>query len=160
MFFRIFLRFKDKSVKFCNVSQFLSNSELFSCPARFRKGGSKAHKIIHLALLAFLGIVALYSSILIRLGWTTNSFCITHYQTDGVMLFSKYPAYGRHRISWPMLIEAPIQKIRTRIFLLLWGIWLSGGKLLCTLQQSTGLHFYPLNYNALLSYAVHFTEKF
>ena len=47
----------------------------------------------------------------------------------------------------------------TRIALLRWGIWLSGGGLLCNLQQSPGLHFYPLNYTALLSYAMHFTEK-
>ena len=45
-------------------------------------------------------------------------------------------------------------------FLLLWGICLSGSGLLCTLQQSPGLHIYPLNYTALLSYAVHCTEKF
>ena len=50
-------------------------------------------------------------------------------------------------------------KNHTRIFLLLWGIWLNGGGLLCALQQSTGLYFYPLNYTALLSYAVHFTEN-
>ena len=34
-----------------------------------------------------------------------------------------------------------------------------GGGLLCPLQQSPGLHFYPLNYTALLFYAVHFIEK-
>ena len=59
-----------------------------------------------------------------------------------------------------MLIEAPIQKKTYMDFHLLGGIWLSRVELLCTLQQSTGLHFYPLNYTALLSYAVHFTEKF
>ena len=48
----------------------------------------------------------------------------------------------------------------TWIFLLLQGIWLSGGGLLCTVQQSTGLHLYSLIYTAFLSYAVHFTEKF
>ena len=35
-----------------------------------------------------------------------------------------------------------------------------GGGLLCTLQQSTGPHFYKLNYTALVSDAVHFTAKF
>ena len=38
---------------------------------------------------------------------------------------------------------------KTRIFLLFWGIWLSGVGLLCTLQQSTGLYLNPLNYTAL-----------
>ena len=59
-----------------------------------------------------------------------------------------------------MLIEALTQKNIQGFFFLLGGIWLSGGGLLCTLQQSPGLLFYPLNYTALLSYAVHFTEKF
>ena len=51
------------------------------------------------------------------------------------------------------------EKKFTRFFLL-WGIWLSEGGLLCTLQHSPGLYFYSLNYTALLSYAVHFNEKF
>ena len=57
------------------------------------------------------------------------------------------------------LIETPIHNKHTRIFLYLWGIWLSRDGLLCTLKQSHGLHFYPLNYTALLSYAVHFFKK-
>ena len=48
-------------------------------------------------------------------------------------------------------------KYQAYFFLLLWGIWLNGGGLLCTLHQSPGLHFYPF-YTELLSYAVHFTE--
>ena len=31
---------------------------------------------------------------------------------------------------------------------------------MCTLKQSTYLQFYPLNYSALISHAVHFTAKF
>ena len=57
-------------------------------------------------------------------------------------LWLKNSAYGRHRISRPMLIESPIQKKNTRIFLLLRGIWLSGGRLLCTLRQSPSQIFY------------------
>ena len=41
-------------------------------------------------------------------------------------------------------------KKHTMIFLLLFGIWLCRVGLLCTLQQSIGLHFNPLNYTALL----------
>ena len=31
---------------------------------------------------------------------------------------------------------------------------------MCTVKQSTDLHFYPLNYSALISHTVHFTAKF
>ena len=34
-----------------------------------------------------------------------------------------------------------------------------GGTLLCTLQQNPAPHFYPLNYTAFLSQAVHLTTK-
>ena len=47
-------------------------------------------------------------------------------------------------------ISTDTEKKHTRIILLLWGIWLSGVGLLCTLYQSTGPHFYPLNYTAAL----------
>ena len=73
--------------------------------------------------------------------------------------YKKNPAYGRPQISRPMLIEASIQRETYKDFFLLWGICLIGGGLLCTLQQSTSLHFYILYYTALLSHAVHFTEK-
>ena len=45
-------------------------------------------------------------------------------------------------------------------FFLLWVIWLSRGGLLCTLQQSNGLHFYPLNYTALHFFPIEHNKKF
>ena len=59
-----------------------------------------------------------------------------------------------------MGIDAPIKKeIYIRIFLLLQGIWFGGGG---AAVHSTAEHwstFYPSNYTALLSHAVHFTAK-
>ena len=59
-----------------------------------------------------------------------------------------------------MLIQAPIQKKTYTDFSSSSVDLVKRGGLLWTLQQSTGLFFYPLKCNALFSYAVHFTEKF
>ena len=84
---------------------------------------------------------------------------VSHVKCHKFILQKKNPAHGRHRISRPMLIEAPYREKKHAIICFSWGIWWSGDWLLCTLQQSPGLHFYPLNFTALLSYAVHLTKK-
>ena len=72
----------------------------------------------------------------------------------------KNPAYGRHQISRPMLIEAPIQKKTYKGFSSYLGDLVKRG---WAAVHSTAEHrskFYQLNYTALLFYAVHFTEIF
>ena len=72
----------------------------------------------------------------------------------------KNPAYGRHRISRPMLKEAPAQKKTYRDFSSSSGDLVKRGWAAVHSTAEPRSTFYPLNYTALLSYAVHFTEKF
>ena len=57
-----------------------------------------------------------------------------------------------------MLIEAPIQKKTHKDFSSSSENMVKGGW--AAVHSTTGLHFYPLNYTALFSYAVTFNEKF
>ena len=72
----------------------------------------------------------------------------------------KNPAYGRHRISQPMLKEAPIQTKTFKDFSSSLNDLVKRGWAAVHSTSEPCSTFYPLNYTALLSYAVHFTEKF
>ena len=74
----------------------------------------------------------------------------------------KNPAYGRHRISRPMRIDAPLQKEiykKKNKKNLLQGIWFGGGGAAVNFTADHWSTFYPSNYTSLLSHAVHLTAK-
>ena len=70
--------------------------------------------------------------------------------------WQKNPAYGRHWISRPMLIETQIQKKTYKIFLLLRGMWLSGVG--CSALYSKALVYifiYWITYTFFICSALH-----
>ena len=78
---------------------------------------------------------------------------------NNVDINNKNPAYGRHQISRPMLIEAPIQKKTYKDFSPSSGDLVKRGWDAVHSTAENRPKFYPLNYTALFPNALHFTEN-
>ena len=159
----------DKNVDQCSAVEYTAAQPTWSNPSKKKKNPCMffSVSVLLLASAERFGVFRMRDFFLQRGGARRWRVCYQRGLPRLVLIgeeknlwYIKNPAYRRHRISRLMLVEAPIQKKITWILIFIWGILLSRVGLLCTLQQSTGLHFYPLNYTALLFYAVHFIDKF